>query len=76
MAGKLKNVRVVTFSEDFGRYKKGKHAMHESVAEILEKQGAKIKVAKVDKEEMVKTVKSNIAKANKKAKELEDQDQV
>lgn len=44
MGRKINDVRKVTFSKDFGRYRKGEHAMHVRVAEKLEKRGAPVKV--------------------------------
>jgi hypothetical protein len=68
MAGNLKDVRVVTFKEDFGRFKKGEHAMHVSLAEKLEKKGAKISIksGKEEYEKRVEVIKTEKAKQENK----------
>ena len=69
MAGNLKDVRVVSFKEDFGRYTKGEHAMHVTVAEKLKKKGAKIEIksAKDEYEKKIEAIKAK--KAKEEAKE-------
>lgn len=44
MAGKVKDIRLVTFKDDYGRFTKGQHAMHKSLAEKLEARKAPVKV--------------------------------
>lgn len=70
MAGNLKDVRIVTFAEPFGRYTKGEHAMHKSVAEKLvknKKAKVSVKEAKPEYEKRVEAIKAK--KAEKEAKE-------
>jgi len=68
MAGKLKDVRIVTFKKAFGRYDAGDHAMHKSVAEKLKARGADvtIKNASEEYEKLVDKVKATKAKAEEK----------
>lgn len=69
MAGKIKQVRIVTFKEDFGRYAKGEHAMNVSVADKLVKLKAPVTVKEVKMEEIVSKIKTKKAQEKKKAEE-------
>lgn len=71
MAGKLKDVRIVTLKKDFGRYKAGDHAMHKSVAEKLKKRAgadATVREAKDEVEKIVQKVKERKTAENKDTK--------
>jgi len=48
MAGNIKDVRIVTFSKDHGRYKAGKHAMHKTLAEKLKEAKAPVKIEEAE----------------------------
>ena len=69
MAGKLKQVRIVTFTEDYGRYAKGDHAMNVTLADKLVKRKAPVKVKEVKVEEMVSKIKTRKALQKKKVEE-------
>lgn len=69
MAGKIKQNRVVTFTEDWGRYKKGDHAMNVVLADKLSQRKAPIKVKEVDVEKFVTEVKARKTEADQKAEE-------
>lgn len=75
MPKKYKDVRIVTFNEDYSStagkktgeviYRKGsKHAMHEAVAASIKRKGAKITVEKFDKEAAVKKLKAETKDAD------------
>ena len=61
MSKKKEDTRIVTFSEAWGQYEKGEHAMHKSVAEVLVKKKAPVKVAKVDWEKLYEKIKAKKA---------------
>lgn len=69
MAGKIKQNRIVTFTEDWGRYKKGDHAMNVVLADKLSQRKAPIKVKEVDVEKFVTEVKARKTEADQKAEE-------
>lgn len=69
MAGKIKQNRIVTFTEDWGRYKKGDHAMNVVLADKLSQRKAPIKVKEVDVEKYVTEVKARKTEADQKAEE-------
>jgi hypothetical protein len=69
MAGNIKDVRIVTFDADFGRYTKGEHAMHKSVASVIEKNKdfkGKIKNAKDVYDKKLEEIKAKKAKEESK----------
>jgi len=71
MAGKLKDVRIVTLKKDFGRYTAGDHAMHKSVAEKLKKRAgadATVREAKEEVDKIVQKVKERKTAENKDTK--------
>lgn len=69
MAGKIKQNRIVTFTEDWGRYKKGDHAMNVVLADKLSQRKAPIKVKEVNVEKYVTEVKARKTEADQKAEE-------
>lgn len=69
MAGKINQIRIVTFSKDWGRYTKGEHAMHVTLADKLVKRKAPVTVKEVKIEEMVSKIKTKKAQEKAKAEE-------
>jgi len=68
-SNKVKNVKKVTFTEDYGRHKKDDVIYpHFSIAEKIKKGGAKVKIESYNYEEAVEKAKK-IKSANKEIKE-------
>lgn len=70
MAGRISDIRIVTFKSDFGRYKKGDHAMHKSLAEKLNKRKAPISIKKAEPD--VKKLEEKLRAKAEKQKEKVD----
>lgn len=78
---KYEDTRIVTFQEEYAIptkaggtrviYKKSTtHAMHKSIAKLLQDRGAKIKVSELDHKKIIEQRKANLIKTRKRQVEL------